>query len=208
MELGKSRSNTATTLILFLKNQEEGHVKTRLAKTIGNRNALRIYEALVQHTKAVIEKLPVHKVLYYSQAIPSHDGFPISQYDKEIQRGDDLGERMEHAFRSQFDLGAIRVMIIGSDCAELNQEHIQKAISALETKDVVIGPANDGGYYLLGMNRFIPRVFRDKPWSTENLLLDTILELKENNITYTLLDTLNDVDHEEDLTDELRNLIL
>ena len=207
MEAGNPQSDTKRTLILFVKNKETGRVKTRLAKTIGDEKAMVVYQALIDHTKSILDPLPVHKVVYYSKQIPLRDQFPISLYDKEIQPQGDLGQKMAHAFQTQFRLGAKQVMIIGSDCPELTTEILEQGLQLLKEKDVVLGPAKDGGYYFLGMNSFHPQLFENKAWSTADVLLDTILDLDKATLTYHLLPTLGDVDYEEDLTDELRKLI-
>ena len=120
-------------------------------------------------------------------------------FEKHLQNGADLGERMQNAFAEAFARGQQRVLIIGSDCVELETYMIKEAFAVLENNDVVIGPAKDGGYYLLGMRKFYPTLFENKPWSSEDLLMDTIIDLKKLNAPYYLLKTLSDIDHVEDL---------
>jgi len=120
-------------------------------------------------------------------------------FSKHLQRGDDLGERMQNAFADAFAQGKERVIIIGSDCLELETYMIKEAFAVLENNDVVLGPAKDGGYYMIGMTAFLPTLFEDKNWSTDDLLMDTILDLKKMNAKYYLLKTLNDIDTIEDL---------
>ena len=91
---------------------------------------------------------------------------------------------MEAAFKDVFDKGYESLLIIGSDCFELTTNNIEDAFSKLEKNDIVIGPSNDGGYYLLGMKKLFPFIFKNKEWSTESVLNETILELKHNNISY------------------------
>ncbi len=104
------------------------------------------------------------------------------------------------AFREQFDAGprsagAGQVVIIGSDCLDLTTDHLEQAFTALETVDVVLGPATDGGYYLLGMNTLHPAVFVDNmPWSQSTLLEQTEAVLHQNKLTCILLDELADID--------------
>lgn len=121
------------------------------------------------------------------------------KYEKHLQQGEDLGERMQSALADQFAQGKQRVVIIGSDCIELETYMIKEAFAVLENNDVVIGPASDGGYYLLGMRKFLPTLFDNKEWSGDNLLMDTLLDLKKMNAKYYLLKTLNDIDTVEDL---------
>ena len=116
-----------------------------------------------------------------------------------VKQGEDLGEKMQNAFADAFAQGKQRVIIIGSDCLELETYMIKEAFAVLENNDVVLGPAKDGGYYLIGMTKFLPTLFEGKNWSTEDLLMDTILDLKKMKAKYYLLKTLNDIDTVEDL---------
>ena len=111
----------------------------------------------------------------------------------------DLGERMERAFGQAFAQDYDKVIIIGSDCIEISTEIIEDALKALDDHNVVIGPAHDGGYYLLGMDRHYPHLFKNKIWSTEDVFLDTLLDIKKLKLSYSLLPTLSDVDEEKDL---------
>ena len=191
-------------LIIFYRNPREANVKTRLAATLGQDKARQIYVRLAQHTRAVAEETDVDKVVYYSEFVDSPDMWPDAIYHKASQHGHDLGARMKNAFRESFARGYTSVCIVGTDCFELSQEVIDEAFESLHHTDVVIGPAKDGGYYLLGMNRMLPSLFDDKHWSTNTVLDETIRDLKSLGLRHTLLRTLADVDTEEDLPDELR----
>ena len=103
------------------------------------------------------------------------------------------------AFEAAFAAGYQSVVIIGSDCEQLTQEVVEQAFQQLQTHQVVIGPALDGGYYLLGMNGLYPQLFRHKPWSTPQVFRETMLDVQELGLTYSLLPTLSDVDYLEDL---------
>jgi len=186
-------------LIIFVKNPEIGRVKTRLAKTIENEQALSIYQKLLLYTKEITKGLNADKSVYYSEHIDNNDLWDNMLFSKHLQRGDDLGERMQNAFADAFAQGKERVIIIGSDCLELETYMIKEAFAVLENNDVVLGPAKDGGYYMIGMTAFLPTLFEDKNWSTDDLLMDTILDLKKMNAKYYLLKTLNDIDTIEDL---------
>lgn len=200
--------NTESCLLLvFAKNLELGKVKTRLAKTVGDTNALEIYTELVRYTETIIRELPVLKTICYSTYIDDFDAFEERIYNKKKQYGEGLGERMKHAFQDAFSEGYSKVIIIGTDCLELTSEILEEAYVCLSTNDAVIGPAKDGGYYLLGMNSFLPYLFENKVWSTENVFLDTVLDLQKHKVSYTLLKTLSDVDEEKDLG-VLRNRIM
>lgn len=186
-------------LIIFVKNPEIGRVKTRLAKTIGDEQALSIYQKLLLYTKEITKGLNADKSVYYSEHIDNNDLWDNMLFSKHLQRGDDLGERMQNAFADAFAQGKERVIIMGSDCLELETYMIKEAFAVLENNDVVLGPAKDGGYYMIGMTAFLPTLFEDKNWSTDDLLMDTILDLKKMNAKYYLLKTLNDIDTIEDL---------
>ena len=166
-------------LIIFVKNPEIGRVKTRLAKTIGDEQALSIYQKLLLYTKEITKGLNADKSVYYSEHIDNNDLWDNMLFSKHLQRGDDLGERMQNAFADAFAQGKERVIIIGSDCLELETYMIKEAFAVLENNDVVLGPAKDGGYYMIGMTAFLPTLFEDKNWSTDDLLMDTILDLKK-----------------------------
>ena len=188
------------SLIIFIKNPELGKAKTRIAATLGPGKALAIYKQLLTRTREITQDLPISLALYYSDFIPAADEWENHLYRKYRQTGFDLGERMQHAFQEQFNLGYNRVCIIGSDCYELTSEIILLAFKKLEIHDVVIGPAEDGGYYLLGLNEWQTFLFEGKTWSTDSVLQETLGDIKEKGITVSLLPTLTDVDEEKDLT--------
>lgn len=188
---------TKNLLLIFTRNPELGKTKTRLAKTIGNEKALEIYKLLLQKTKEVTKDLICDKAVYYSVKVRENDIWDENIYQKHQQLGEDLGIRMETAFNNGFDKGYEKVMIVGSDLFDLTAENINKAFEKLNSNDVVIGPAEDGGYYLLGMKKTHSAVFRNKEWGTSSVRKDTLNDLKNN--TVCLLDQLNDIDVYDDL---------
>lgn len=183
------------TLILFVRKPELGKVKTRLAAGIGKKQALEVYNKLLHHTRECLHPLSVQICVWYAGEIEENDLW--EGFEKYLQQGNDLGERMEYAFRKSFLEGASKVVIIGSDNPWLQTHHITQAFDALQHADAVIGPAEDGGYYLLGMRRPFFQVFKNKSWSTETVLKDTLKDLHGKDVI--LLETLNDVDRAEDL---------
>jgi uncharacterized protein len=186
-------------LIILSKNPEAGMVKTRLATSIGDEKALEIYEILRQHTARVAEKVHAKRVVFYSRFIPSSDLFFNDNFSARLQNGNDLGERMLHAIKSGFESGFHHVVLIGTDCYELNPVILEDAFSILERADAVIGPAKDGGFYLIGMKRVIPELFVDRQWSTPDVLQDTLAILKQLDTTCELLVELSDIDTFDDL---------
>ncbi len=190
-------------LILFVRNPVLGQVKTRLARTLGNEQALRIYRHLLAYTHSITKELDCDKFVFYADAVTDHDLWENDQYHKRLQSGAELGQRMQHAFTALFQAGYERVIIIGSDCLELTAEIIQKGFLQLEEKDVVIGPSLDGGYYLLGMKHLRPALFQGKTWSSASVLADTIADCLEHTLSHSLLPQLNDIDEEKDVPENL-----
>ena len=186
-------------LIIFTRNPELGKVKTRLAKSIGDYSALKIYKFLLQHTNSITSNLKVSKQVHYSVKIRKNDLWDETIYTKKQQVGDDLGLRMNHAFEQGFQEGYKRIIIIGSDMYDLSQSDIEKAFSALKSHNFVIGPAEDGGYYLLGMKQLNTSIFQHKNWGTHTVLEDTIADIKNESIK--LLPIRNDIDIYDDIKD-------
>lgn len=193
-------------LMIFAKNPDLGKVKTRLARSIGDEKALYIYLKLLEHTHSIAQRINADKAIFYSERVEDFDLLDYYKFPKYLQKGDSLGERMDRAFGSAFAQSYERVVIIGSDCYELSDEIIESAFEALENHEVVVGPARDGGYYLLGMNRHYPHFFRNKTWSTADVFLDTLLDIKKLKLSYKILPTLSDVDEENDLGELRRHL--
>ena len=193
-------------LIIFIKNPEAGKVKTRLAKDIGNENALTIYKHLLAHTRKIAIEVKANRFLFYAEKISQRDDWPETDFKKFVQQGDDLGLRMLNAFEKAF-LNSQKVIIIGSDCMDLTPDVIEKAFLELNNHDFVIGPAKDGGYYLLGMKVTEHRLFQNKNWSTQTIAADTLKDISDLNKTCYILPQLSDIDTIEDLTTDLKNLI-
>ena len=187
---------TDTLVIVFVKNIKLGTVKTRLAKTIGDYGAFEVYTELVKITQKATAKLNTDKRIYFSNAIVDDQW---NNEFKAIQQGADLGERMLNAFKDGFSAGYKKIVLIGSDLPDINEEDILKGFNALDENQVVFGPAEDGGYYLVGMSKLEPTVFTNKPWSQPELLKVTLQELHNLNIKVGTLDVLNDIDTYEDL---------
>jgi rSAM/selenodomain-associated transferase 1 len=185
-------------LIIFIKNPVAGKVKTRLAATMGNEEALHIYLRLLEHTFSITQHLEEAKYLFYSDFIPNGDVWQDAGYRPLLQSGPDLGLRMQHAFETIFAAGHTKAVIIGSDCINLETAMLEQAFSALDAHDVVIGPANDGGYYLLGMKSLHPLFFRNKEWSTPDVFPQTVQDCQREGLSFLLLPELVDIDTEED----------
>ena len=189
--------NTHKALIIFTRNPELGKVKTRLAKKIGDLAALKVYLKLLEHTLHITRPLKVDKFVFYSEQIQENDHWDVVTYFKELQNGVDLGERMNHAFELLFSRGYRQIVIVGSDIFELTTNDIQEAFSHLDTTNFVVGPALDGGYYLLGMNALKKKLFKNKKWGTKTVLKETLKNLEQDQVV--LLATKNDIDTYDDL---------
>lgn len=192
-----SKENKDNLLLIFTRNPALGKVKTRLAQDVGEENALTIYKLLLQHTHDVVVKTYCKKRVGYSVKVQENDIWESSLFEKFQQKGEDLGQRMQHAFSEGLSDGYKKVVIIGSDLYDLQPQHLEQAFDALTSNDAVIGPAKDGGYYLLGMRLLIPEVFKDKPWGTDTVLEKTLEDLKPHSLV--VLEELNDIDFAEDL---------
>jgi len=184
-------------LLVFTKNPVAGKVKTRLAKDIGDLKALEIYKFLLEHSAQFTATVNASKQVYYSDSVNMDDIWDNKLYSKRKQEGEDLGKRMLNAFENGFREGFESVIVIGSDMYDIDTIDIEYAFQELENHDYVIGPASDGGYYLLGMKALNSKAFRNKEWGTSSVLKDTMEDLRDADVK--LLETRNDVDLLEDI---------
>lgn len=192
-------------IIVFQKYPEAGSVKTRLAETIGAKKAANLYAFLIQHTHKQLSELEAAFFVFHQGPISTED-YPQKGYYFYTQETGDLGKKMEKAFQQVFERGFEQVLIIGTDCYELKSDHLKQALDALLNKDLVLGPAVDGGYYLLGLQRPCATLFQGITWSTATVLQQTLERANQENLTYSLLEKLRDVDRYEDLG-ELEQLL-
>ncbi len=185
-------------LIVFCKNPLLGQVKTRLAKTLGDEMALAIYLKLINHTQNVVKAVDADVAVYYSDYVDTEDSWN-NAYIKKRQHGKDLGEKMFNAISEGLNMGYASVCLVGTDIYELTPGIIDGAFDKLNKSDVVIGPARDGGYYLIGMTRPDAKVFDISAWSTSSVLEETLLRVQEQGLGCAMLEALGDIDTEEDL---------
>ncbi len=187
-------------LIIFYRNPVLGKVKTRLAATMGEEAALAIYLRLAQHTREITQSLTCDKWVCYSDYVDTEDNWSNTLYTKQRQLSSaDLGERMSAALEVAFQSGYQSVCIIGTDCWQLTSGVLTEAFEKLRHMQAVMGPAHDGGYYLLGMRRLYRQVFQNKKWSTDTVAKDTLRDFESAGITCALLPTLHDIDEARDL---------
>ncbi|WP_421773495.1 TIGR04282 family arsenosugar biosynthesis glycosyltransferase [Gracilimonas sp.] len=194
-----SEESSKEKLIIFVKNEEAGRTKTRLAASIGDEQALEAYRKLLGWTVKQTRDLEVTREVWYSRFVAENDIWEEGDFEKRLQSGDNLGARMSNAFRKSFTEESFqKVVIIGSDCAELTSEIIELAFKELDDHEFVIGPAEDGGYYLLGMRGYHPEVFEEIEWSTGSVFQKTVEKIEGLGLGYIALKELNDVDTIED----------
>jgi hypothetical protein len=186
-------------LIVFSKNPVAGHVKTRLAASIGDREALMVYQTLRSLTGQVASRAEVSRAIFYSEFIPETDLLLTGNAVAHLQEGADLGERMHRAFLKGFELGFRHIVLIGTDCPELSTFLIGQAFQCLTIDDLVMGPARDGGFYLVGLNRPFPELFLDRAWSNPEVLNNSLRIAREHKVNCALLPALSDIDTIDDL---------
>lgn len=190
------------TLIIFLKYPEPGKVKTRLAKDLGEARAAKVYSKMVETILRNVKSDTYSIAIYYDppdqeEKIKNWIGKTGSRFHPQDQTA--LGNRISSAFENEFRAGSGKVVIIGSDCIGVNNETINTVFGLLDDNDVVIGPAEDGGYYLLGLNRHHPYIFENINWSTIHVLDQTLRKVRNNGLKSKLLNTLSDIDTIDDL---------
>lgn len=190
-------SDSVNALLIFIKNPEKGNVKTRLAAGVGEERALLIYRALLEHTRRVALAAEAERYLFYSRFVDETDDWSPRSFHKRLQRGADLGRRMYHGFEEALS-GHEKAVIIGSDCATLTPEIVNEAFRKLDEYDYVMGPALDGGYYLLGMRTPEWELFRDIPWSTDRVRALTLERIEALGRRCYLLPELSDIDEAAD----------
>jgi hypothetical protein len=191
-------------LLIFARYPEPGKVKTRLMPAVGADGAARIYREMAEHTlaqaRAVAQMKGIALQLWFTggnqEALQRWLGEDLTYCS---QPEGDLGHRLTYAFQSSFGAGHRAVAAIGTDCPSLNSAILLQAFEALENFELVLGPATDGGYYLIGLRRPIPELFRGIAWSTDQVLPQTEAMAEQLALTRYRLPTLTDVDHPEDL---------
>ena len=194
------------SIILFLKYPTEGKVKTRLAKTIGNKKAALIYKIMAENAIQSVEKFTrTYKYIFYTEKNDMQlvNDWIKKKYFYALQDGNDLGERMKNAFRQVFAHGSKKAIVLGTDIPDISKEIINEAIMELDKYDLVVGPSPDGGFYLLGMKKYYHFLFEDIIYSTSSVFEKTINRAKRHSLTFKLLKPLSDIDTEDELIEWL-----
>jgi len=184
-------------LIIYLKVPISGFVKTRLAQSIGEQNALDTYTLLAEAQLDKIcsqDSIEVH--FTPETELTRMIEWLSSDYNYHPQIEGGLGDKLIHSIESSFERKQAPCICIGADCPELNETHIKETLRALETgADVVFGPCTDGGYYLVGLNKPQPELFRDIPWSSDDTLAVSVKKAQQLGLKIHFLETLYDVDN-------------
>lgn len=196
-------SHPRSRIVVFAREPVLGRVKSRLAVAIGQEEALAVYQAMLARIAGLLSSANLAAWDLWVTSNISHKSFLsiCNRSNIYLQEGGDLGAKMDAAIQQTLADGSIDdVLLIGTDCPALTAKYLDQALAALKSGvDVVLGPAEDGGYVLVGMVRPLPVVFKDIPWGTDKVLSRTLEVLKANQMSYRLLDTLWDVDRPEDL---------
>ncbi len=200
----RKETKTGKALIFFCRKPAAGKVKTRLAAAIGGALTARLYSCFLKDLSKAARKSGAEVLLFHTP--PAGDGGALKRLLKEDfiylpQRGGDLGERMSNAFAYVFRAGFRKAVIIGSDTPDLRAADLREAFAALAEKPAVIGPAQDGGYYLLGFesSNFLPEVFDGITWSGADVFSRTMQRFKQGGCRPGRLKKRRDIDTLEDL---------
>lgn len=199
----KSASQRGELLITFVKYPEPGKVKTRLSESIGPEAAAEVYKHMAGHVMSMLDfpSLPENQFFFWDGKVNEGkvkqwlgEGKPLMR-----QKGRDLGQKMKAAFKFAFGRGASKVALIGSDCPGVSPAVIRKAFRALNSADVVLGPCEDGGYYLIALKEHQPHLFSEVNWGADKVLDTTLKKAANKNLSTKLLKELMDVDTYSDL---------
>lgn len=186
-----------------MKYPEEGNVKMRLAQSLGEEAATGLYRSFIQDTLTTVKSLeiPFHIAVYPPESQEQFAHWLGHSYQFIHQQGMDLGKRLQNGFTTMFDIGYHQVIALASDSPDLPLEILQEAVNNLQTHKVVIGPATDGGYYLIGFSHdlFIPEVFEDISWSTATVFRDTLSRIESVTNQVHVLSEWSDIDTKSDL---------
>ena len=183
-------------IIVFSKNPIIGKVKSRLAISVGEEKALKIYKLLIKKTVNVLSDFKYDVAVFHSDFVPKSKIWKFVKYQK-IQNGNNLGIRMKNAFRWGFNKGYNRISLIGTDLWELEKKLIIKSFQKLKNNDIVFGPTFDGGYYLIGLRKMINSIFEINSWGTSDVLKNSLKRVIGKDVYFLI--KLNDIDNIQDL---------
>ena len=196
-----------TSLNIFAKSPILGTVKTRMCPPLSQAQCLHLHQILVNHTLRLLQPLSSSEVEIVvcftgtlNQALDYADRLAVpNSFLIDIQLGKDLGERLQNTLTTRMKAGYSEVIFIGTDCPRLSLETVQNAIKSLGHQDVVIGPANDGGYYLIGFSSYIPAILQGIHWGTPEVYKETVNRLMLQSVQWESIQLQSDLDTFEDL---------
>ncbi len=195
------------SVILFTRFPQPGKVKTRMINRLGPQDAAELHrkmtEQVIHRVQPALQSRKIQlQVYYYGGSQQEMTDWLGKNYTFCPQQGNDLGRRMAHAFARTIRQGAERILLIGSDCPDIDAGIITSGLAKLHSHDLVLGPAADGGYYLIGLcaggSEYVS-LFNNIDWGTDQVLEQTLTQAKMDGLSYTLLSKLNDIDRPEDL---------
>lgn len=182
------------TVALFLKAPVLGTVKTRLAKSLGEASALLAYKRMVEFLLERIGNRGSIHIHYAAESVDPMVDWLGENYRFTAQLGDGLGTRLANAMAQEFASGANKLIFLGGDCPFVDHAMIEESFIALDRKDVVIGPAFDGGYYLIGMSQNRAELFEGIHWGSETVFAETVEICRRKGLTHAILAEMSDVD--------------
>jgi rSAM/selenodomain-associated transferase 1 len=191
---------SARSLLLFARLPVAGQVKTRLVPPYTPQEALQLHRALLSDSLDLLNRsassASAASFLYLSESgvLDAELSGKLGLASLALQRGADLGERLARAFQERFAAGARQVVILGSDAPHLPAEQILRAFQSLGKDELVVGPARDGGYYLIGAARLHPELFRGIPWGTAQVYRETVRKARKEGISIASLPAWDDID--------------
>ena len=195
-----------TSLNIFAKAPVLGTVKTRMSPPLSPAQCLRLHEALLNHTLARMRPLIASGVEArlcltgtLPEALEQAGRMEAGGFGVDVQQGAHLGERLSHALTTRFSQGYSKVIFVGTDCPGLGPNTVRDAVRALDRQEVVIGPAQDGGYYLIGFSASLPEILRGIPWGTPAVYGTTLDRLRRKGVRWKSLERQADLDTFGDL---------
>ncbi|MDY0292652.1 MAG: TIGR04282 family arsenosugar biosynthesis glycosyltransferase [Desulfuromonadaceae bacterium] len=191
-------------VIVMTRYPEAGQVKTRLIETLGEHGAANLHKRMAEHTMSTLQ--PLHDietadlfVFFNGGSNEQMQRWLGSSFEYQPQQGSNLGEKMVNSFKHIFNTGYNRAVILGTDCPDIEGATVVQALKYLRSADLVLGPAEDGGYYLLGLNQTIPQLFEGIEWGSDRVLAQTTQQAKQQNLSIEYLHPLRDIDTPADL---------
>jgi uncharacterized protein len=188
-------------IILFTRVPISGQTKTRLIPFLGDDECADLHKAFINDIYQTCRKVQCDILIYCTpieekQILQEIIGSENSFYN---QVGNDLGEKMRNAFKESFEIGYESCILIGTDIPTIKVDYLKEAFLSLETKDVVINPTEDGGYYLIGMKQDYPSIWNIKRYGTNTVIKDTILQIEKLGLSVKVGASCCDIDTKEDL---------